>query len=267
MPYIKETCVAGDTIEVCKYYTYRVNVKGEKRAKKEKQTSEAQKKVNQRKAEKELRRLMAANYKNGDVVVRLDFFRRPGGSEEMQPLIEKAIRKLRSAYRRAGKQLKYIYVKEVGPRGSRHIHMILNREEMDVLSLLAKCWPHGGIHVDPWTTGPNFQKLAAYFIKYALKTEETEGKLIGKRWYPSRNLKKPSVRKEVIRSNRFREQYIREFLILQDTGISHTHSSGRGADKWTRSTFTYTQRSEDREQSPGATPTCWNISQIEVRPL
>ena len=161
MPYIKETCVAGDTIEVCKYYTYRVNVKGEKRAKKEKQTSEAQKKVNQRKAEKELRRLMAANYKNGDVVVRLDFFRRPGGSEEMQPLIEKAIRKLRSAYRRAGKQLKYIYVKEVGPRGSRHIHMILNREEMDVLSLLAKCWPHGGIHVDPWTTGPNFQKLAA----------------------------------------------------------------------------------------------------------
>ena len=206
MPYIKETCVAGDTIEVCKYYTYRVNVKGEKRAKKEKQTSEAQKKVNQRKAEKELRRLMAANYKNGDVVVRLDFFRRPGWSEEMQPLIEKAIRKLRSAYRRAGKQLKYIYVKEVGPRGSRHIHMILNREEMDVLSLLAKCWPHGGIHVDPWTTGPNFQKLAAYFIKYALKTEETEGKLIGKRWYPSRNLKKPSVRKEVIRSNRFREQ-------------------------------------------------------------
>ena len=147
MPYIKETCVAGDTIEVCKYYTYRVNVKGEKRAKKEKQTSEAQKKVNQRKAEKELRRLMAANYKNGDVVVRLDFFRRPGGSEEMQPLIEKAIRKLRSAYNRAGKQLKYIYVKEVGPRGSRHIHMILNREEMDILSLLTKCWPHGGIQV------------------------------------------------------------------------------------------------------------------------
>lgn len=39
MPYIKETCVAGDTIEVCKYYTYRVNVKGEKRARKEKKSS------------------------------------------------------------------------------------------------------------------------------------------------------------------------------------------------------------------------------------
>lgn len=206
MPYIKETCVAGDTIEVCKYYTYRVNVKGEKRARKEKQTTEAQKKVNQRKAEKELRRLMAANFKNGDVVVRLDFIRRPGGSEEMQQLIEKAIRKLRAEYKKAGASLKYIYVKEVGPKGGRHIHMILNRDGMDILTLLTACWPHGGIHVDPWTTGPNFQKLAAYFIKYALKTEETEGKLIGKRWYPSRNLKKPSVKKEVIKSNRFREQ-------------------------------------------------------------
>lgn len=206
MPYIKETCVAGDTIEVCKYYTYRVNVKGEKRARKEKQTTEAQKKVNQRKAEKELRRLMAANFKNGDVVVRLDFIRRPGGSDEMQQLIEKAIRKLRAAYKKAGASLKYIYVKEVGPKGGRHIHMILNRDGMDILALLTAYWPHGGIHVDPWTTGPNFQKLAAYFIKYALKTEETEGKLIGKRWYPSRNLKKPSVKKEVIKSNRFREQ-------------------------------------------------------------
>ena len=49
-------------------------------------------------------------------------------------------------------------------------------------------------------------KADLYIEVQVLKTEETEGKLIGKRWYPSRNLKKPSVRKEVIRSNRFREQ-------------------------------------------------------------
>lgn len=205
MPYIKEICVAGDIIEVCKYYSYRINVKGEKRAKKEKPTSETQRKVNQRKAEKDLRRLMAANFRNGDVVIRLDFVKRPGTSEEMQSLIGKALRKLRMEYAKEGKQLKYIYVKEVGPRGGRHIHMILGREDMDVLKLLVKCWPHGGIHVDPWTTGPDFAKLAAYFIKYAAKTEETEGRLIGKRWYASRNLKKPKVTKRIIRSYRFRE--------------------------------------------------------------
>lgn len=123
----------------------------------------------------------------------------------MQDLTAKAIRKLRTEYGKAGKILRYIYVKEVGPRGSRHIHMILGREEMDVLKLLVKCWPHGGVHVDPWTTGPNFAKLAAYFAKYAAKTEETEGRLIGKRWNPSQNLKKPVIWKRVVKSNRFRE--------------------------------------------------------------
>lgn len=205
MPYVKEVCVAGDTVEVCKYYTYRANVKGEKRGKKEKPTSEAQKKVNQRKAQKDLRRSMAANFKNGDVVIRLDFHDRPGTSVEMQKLMAAAIRKLRAEYAKAEKPLKYIYVKEVGPRGGRHIHMILGREGMDVLTALTKCWPHGGVHVDPWNTGPNFDKLAAYFIKYAARTEETEGRLIGKRWYGSRNLAKPKVRKTIIKSNRFRE--------------------------------------------------------------
>ena len=205
MPYVEEICVAGGTIEVCKYYTYRAHAKGEKREKLGKHTSEAQKKVNLRKAEKELRRLMAANFQNGDVLVRLDVRKRPAGSKEMQDLTAKAIRKRRTEYGKAGKILRYIYVKEVGPRGSRHIHMILGREEMDVLKLLVKCWPHGGVHVDPWTTGPNFAKLAAYFAKYAAKTEETEGRLIGKRWNPSQNLKKPVIWKRVVKSNRFRE--------------------------------------------------------------
>lgn len=205
MPHIEEICVAGGIIEICKYYTYRINVKGERREKREKPTSEAQEKVNQRLAEKRLRRVMAANFKNGDVVVRLDFSKRPDGSVEMQELISKTMRKISSMYRKAGKQLKYIYVKEVGPRGGRHIHMIMSREDMDVLQILTKCWPHGGIHVDPWNTGPDFSKLASYFIKYAARTEQTEGKLIGKRWYPSRNLEKPKIRKRILRSDHFRE--------------------------------------------------------------
>lgn len=205
MPHIEEICVAGGIIEICKYYTYRINVKGERREKREKPTSEAQEKVNQRLAEKRLRRVMAANFRNGDTVVRLDFSKRPEGSVEMQALISKALRKISTMYRKAGKQLRYIYVKEVGPRGGRHIHMIMSREDMDVLQILTKCWPHGGIHVDPWNTGPDFSKLASYFIKYAARTEQTEGKMIGKRWYPSRNLEQPKITKRILRSDHFRE--------------------------------------------------------------
>lgn len=222
MPYIKEICVAGDVIEICKYYTYRYGIKGEKREKKEKLTTEAQKKVNQRKAEKELRRLMNANFRNGDALVRLDFRKRPTGSGEMQGLMAKAVRRIREKYKKAGKKFRYIFVKEVGQKGSRHIHMLMGTEELDVLKILVECWPHGGIHVDPWTTGPNFAKLASYFIKYAAKTEETEGELIGKRWYASRNLKKPRVKKWVLKARRFRENVMKKdgYTLEKDSIIS-----------------------------------------------
>lgn len=205
MPYIRETCVAGNTIEVSKYYSFRAHSRGEKRKKKERESSEAMKRINQRNAERDLRRLMNTNFKDGDFLVRLDFFKAeaPEGSEEMQNLISKALRKLRKEAKRQGKELKYIYVKEVGPRGSRHIHMMLTKCDIDTLR---KCWPYGGIHVDPLYTGGQYGKIAAYFVKYAAKTEETEGKLIGKRWYGSRNLEKPRIQKKYISANRFREE-------------------------------------------------------------
>lgn len=206
MPYIEETCVAGKTFEVCKYYTYRYNAKGEKRSKKEKPTSDAQKKVNQRKADKELRRLMNANFKDGDSLVRLDFFKEcyPLGSDEMQEIMKKFIRKLRTEFRKQGRELRYIYVKEIGKRGGRHIHIIMSKVDTDTLR---KCWPYGGIHLDPLISGGQYANIASYFIKYAVKTEEAEGKLIGKRWYASRNLERPEPKKRVISAGMFRKSF------------------------------------------------------------
>lgn len=206
MPYIEEVCVAGKTIEVNKYYSYRYHSPGEKRSKKEKPSSEAQKKVNQRKAAKELRRLMNANFEDGDLLVRLDFFKElfPEGSERMQKLMQKFIRKLRAEFAKMGKELKYIYVKEVGPRGGRHVHIVMTKCDTDVLR---KCWTHGGIHVDPLISNGQYRKIADYFIKYAAKTEETEGKLIGKRWYPSRNLVRPEPKKRIISAGAFRKNF------------------------------------------------------------
>lgn len=205
MPYIEEVCVAGKTIEVSKYYSYRHHSKGEKRQTKEKPTSEAQKKVNQRKAAKELRRLMNTNFRDGDLLVRLDFFREqsPDGSNQMQSMMQKFIRKLRAEFKKLGKELKYIYVKEIGRRGGRHVHMVMSKCDTDILR---KCWPHGGIHVDPLISNGQYRKIAEYCIKYAAKTEETEGKLIGKRWYASRNLERPKVKKRIVSAHSFRRQ-------------------------------------------------------------
>lgn len=227
MPYIEETCVSGRVIEVEKYYTYKWHSPDkEKREKKENsKTSEAQKKRNQRRAEKNLRRLMNANFEDGDYLVRLDFSQAPGGSVEMQPMIAKAIRDMRRTLKKQGKELKYIYVKEIGPRGGRHIHMLVNKMDPEIIT---RAWPHGGVHFDPLYGGGQYRRIAAYFIKYANTTEETEGKLIGKRWYGSRNLKKPVVRRRVIKAKKFRKtpKDIKGYVLDKDTEVSGVTQDG-----------------------------------------
>ena len=204
MPYIEEVCIAGQTVEVSKYYSFRVHTKGEKRISTGEETSEAQKKINQRRAGINLRRLMNNNFKDGDFLIRLDFHEvHPQTSEEMQGLMSNFIRRLKREYQKTEIDLKYIYVKELGKRGGRHIHLMVNQNFPD---LIRKCWGYGGIHIDPLISNGQYRKIAEYFIKYAAKTEETEGKLIGKRWYASRNLVPPKVRKRVITSNTFRNK-------------------------------------------------------------
>lgn len=110
----------------------------------------------------------------------------------MQELLAKGIRKMKAEYKKAGMEMKYVYVKEVGPKGGRHVHMVMNKCDTDILR---KCWAYGGIHVDPLNSFGQYAKIADYFIKYAVRTEETEGELVGKRYYASRNLKKPLITK------------------------------------------------------------------------
>lgn len=205
MPYIKETCVAGNTVEISKYYTVRFHPKGEKRQARHKKTTEQQQKVNQRKAQKELRRLMNANFVDGDLLVRLDFHnRRDIEADEMQQLISKATRKMRAELKKEGIDLKYIYVKEIGPRGGKHIHMMMSYCSSKTI---VKCWPYGGVQIQPLFSEGQYSKVAEYFIKYADKTEKlVKGELVGKRWYASRNLVKPKITKKVISANQFRKE-------------------------------------------------------------
>lgn len=219
MPYIMEVCVAGRTVEVSRYYTYRYGPGG-KRGKKIKPTEDAQKRANHRKAEKTLRRLMNANFEDGDFLVKLDFSREnfPPGSEDMQIKMKAAIRRLRSEYKKANIDFKYIYVKEVGPRGGRHIHMMLTKCDLEILR---RAWPYGGIHVDPLYTGGQYAKIAAYFLKYAMRTEATEGELIGKRWYASRNLVRPEPIKKVVDASVFlREPRPRKGYVIDKESMS-----------------------------------------------
>lgn len=201
MPYIRREVKAGSIVEVKEYYSHRYHAKGDRGAR-IRPSPDSMKKQNQRIAEQNLRWLMNANFKGGDYLIRLDFNKWPPlDSIEMQNMTAKAMRQLKKLYQKAGLELKYIYVKEVGKRSSRHLHLMVNRIDTEVLRTW---WQYGGIHIDPIDDSGQYGQIAAYFIKYAGRTEDAEGELVGKRYYASRNLEKPKITKRVIKSNRFK---------------------------------------------------------------
>lgn len=202
MPYIKEVCMAGRTIEIRKYYSIRWHTEGIPRAERQEPSSEKQKIMNRRKAERDLTRILNANFVDGDYWVRLDFYKvKPEGSLEMQELTAKAFRRMRTLYRKAGLEIRYVYCKEIGPKGSRHVHAVISKGDLD---LIREAWPYGGVHVDPLYSEGQYRRIAEYMVKYSARTEATEGQLIGKRWYGSRSLVKPKVTKEKISAKAFR---------------------------------------------------------------
>lgn len=199
MPYIESICKAGKTIEVERYYTARFGCRGQRRSQKVKPTPEEQKKINDRLAEKKLRRLINENFTEGDYHLVLSYKRDKGEpyreAEDMKEDIRKFLRTLRREYKIRGQDLKYIHVSETGQRGARHHHLIINEIPPAVIQ---KCWPHGRIHVNPLDRTGNYRDLAAYLVKQTSKAIKTEEELQGKRWNSSKNLRHPEPEKRII---------------------------------------------------------------------
>lgn len=139
MPYVERVTKAGNTIEIERYFTSRYKKKGISRGDKVKPTKEEQEKVNTRQAERKLRILINANYGYGDYHLVLDYIRRKGEPdrtpEQMRQDIDVFLRECRKEYRKAGLEFKYIHVMEIGKKGARHHHLVVNK--IDVINALA----------------------------------------------------------------------------------------------------------------------------------
>ncbi len=197
MPYIESVCIAGKTIEIEKYYSSRYKKKGIKRSKNKKPTSEQQKEVNNRKAEKKLRQLINANFQGGDFHMVLNYAKenRPDTKDEMRIDLDKFLRDARKEYKKAGLTLKYIHVPEIGEKGARHHHLVINNIDINILR---KIWDKGRIHCYPLDDTGQYSELASYLIKYTEKVMGTDEEIQGRRWNCSRNLIHPETKKKII---------------------------------------------------------------------
>lgn len=181
---------------------------GEKRKKKTKATPEQVRKQNQKLREKKVRRLLKANFQEGDLWVTLKYQKgRRKPVCEVKRDFKRFISSLRGKYQRRGHPLKFIYRMEIGKRGGIHIHMVVNRirgADSDVL--IQESWKHGRASFTSIYDSGGYEDLAAYITK--LPDEEVEKQLS---MFPdeerkefitfnsSRNLERPEPERKVYR--------------------------------------------------------------------
>ncbi len=193
--YIKETIIAGKTIEIHKYHSATY---GRAPAPKPKTniSSGALRERNRRNAVKKLRGLLNANFKDGDWHCVFTYKKevRPENAERAKKCYRQLMDRLKRAYNREGREFKYIAVTEYENTAIHH-HIVLPYADTHLIS---SCWKFGMVRYTPLQTDGQYGKLAEYLVKETDKTMNLPGGIYRKRWNGSKNLIKPIIKKEVI---------------------------------------------------------------------
>jgi hypothetical protein len=176
------------------------------RSKKRKPTSETQKQLNQRNAERKLIRLLNTNFTKKDIRFDLtyDDSHYPNSPEDAQREMQNFLRRVKR-YRKKHDlpELKYVAVTEIGKRNARLHHHIVMNGGIDITTL-AEIWGRGYTTAKPL----QFDEYGIVGIaKYLIKEP-----ILGKRWCASRNLEQP---KTYERDGRISQKKVKE---LHDEG-------------------------------------------------
>ena len=212
MPYVERRVVAGQTVEVERYYTIRTGAPEGVRAKRENPTPERVKKNNARKREDGLRQLMNANFTDEDFFSCTLTYRKgeePGSIRQVREDAADFARRFRKCAREFGLEPKYIYCIGAGPH-RRHIHITVSK--LPDIVILTGCWIHGHVNITPLYTKGQYRDLAHYYLENAEDTrrqEEELGEKPGRRFICSHNMTKPKVTKKLITAKEFRAEPIK----------------------------------------------------------
>lgn len=180
--YREKLIFAGDMIFGVVYPTFR---KAGARRGKFKETSEIQKKLNERKSTERLTWQIHANFGKGDLALHLTYAdgRLPESEEAFEKDVKNYIRRVGRLYKKAGVVLKYVYVTEYSESGRAHVHLILSGGvDRDVLE---NAWGFGRCNADRL----QFNECGIVDLaKYITKSERAKFR---RRYCTSKNLVKP----------------------------------------------------------------------------
>lgn len=208
MPYVERTVVAGRVRETRKMYTSRYNRSGERRQKKENPTPEKQQRVNERKAEEQLRWKLNANFGANDFHLVLHYTDKlkPVDPEAGEEHKKKFLRLLCKECRKQGIVWKYIACTEHKYKLNLHHHIVMPAMPVE---LIQQVWwkvvgeDGGNISIKPLDRRGNHGKLAAYLMKESRSMMEywkAQGKRY-KRFSCSKGLVCPEPEYRVVSAN------------------------------------------------------------------
>lgn len=189
MAKFKKIIVAGPLVAECVYPMQNPRDSTGVRAGKHAMSSEAQRRMNAKYAYQKLKFEIAANFGVKDLFVTLtyDDIHLPANRAQARKCIQAFWRRLRTARRERGQELRYIYVTEHKHGDGRwHHHALINATGED-FDEIRRLWGLGSVEFKTIRIDrdKNFETLARYLCK------EQREVLGARQWSCSRNLKKP----------------------------------------------------------------------------
>ena len=178
------------------------------RAKKERLTLPAQKRLNEENSRRVFRLILNDNFVPGDFDITLTYWDKylPADKRAAHDDLIRYIRKLRSIYQKRKRVFKYLYVTEFGERSNRiHHHVIasssgFNRDTVEDTWILGRS---NAKSLQPDRDG-TFNKLANYLMKSIGDSEK-----YARTWNCSRNVSRPDMR---IKDNRISAKQLRALV-------------------------------------------------------
>lgn len=207
--YYRTIVEAGKTKDIQNHYNrYAKGVK--KRASKSKKTPENMRRTNLSNLKTKVRRLLNANFGEGDLYVTLTY------KKELRPKVEvakshvkKLFTKLRKYYKNCDSQLKYVHVIEFGENSAIHHHIILNKVDgIDLRKIIRKLWEFGILKIKSLDDLGEYGALAIYLLKEKDVVYSKEDDTYMQRYSCSRNLIRPKATKEIVFANHWEAEPI-----------------------------------------------------------